>query len=175
MKSRYGFTLIELLIAVVISAIAMFALVPPFLAEGNLFREGKRQTEAQRDAQMVLRAMARAGRECQAYNVPPPPPVSGATVLSFNGCPPPDISRCFVGGSAFLSGQMVERTPNCQTTPTQRVLIDSVRSKVASFTFTPVTSKLVLIHLEVTHQLRTTDTRTRTEVLETELFLRNAT
>ena len=61
--NRRGVTLIELLITVMIGAIAMFALVPPFIAEGNFFRKGKRQTEAQRDAQMVLRAMARAVRE----------------------------------------------------------------------------------------------------------------
>ena len=61
--SRRCVTLLELLIATVISTIAMFALVPPFLAEGNLFRKGQRQTEAQRDAQMAMRAIARVARE----------------------------------------------------------------------------------------------------------------
>ncbi len=175
--TRRGVTLIELLMAIVIGAIAMFALVPPLVAERVFWGNTQRQTEAQRDAQMVLRAMARAGRECQGYNRPGFfSPVPGAdTTLSFDGCL--GVSICFGGGPSFNGGQMVQRSPNCQTPGGEKVLIDAVRSKVANFTITQVIpNKLVRIHLKVTHRLQTTDTRTPgDEILETEIFLRNAT
>src|SRR3989338_6543618 len=93
-QSRRGVTLIEVLMVVVISAIAMFALVPPFLAEGSLFRKGKRQTEAQRDAQMALRAMGFAARESNSAEV-----TSGATFtqVRFNSTVSPTPSVCFRG------------------------------------------------------------------------------
>ncbi len=165
--NRRGVTLIELLMAVVIGAIAMFALVPPFLAEGNLFRKGKRQTEAQRDAQMGMRAIARVGRQSLSYS-----PNSPGSILVFTE--PVGGQACF----QRLGNQLIVTRPNCvggalgvNTT----VLIDGVRSQVANFTMTPVTNKLVRVHLEVTHRLRTTDPLSEKETLETELLLRNGT
>ena len=150
---RGGFTLIELLIAIVIGTIAMFALLPPFLAEGNFFRQGKRQTEAQRDAQLALRAMARTVREGSAYN-------AGTNTFTV---------PC--GGVQFEAhGDGSFHRHGCLGDAT---IIDGVRSKVSNFTITPITSRLARVHLEVTHQLRATDPNQRLEILETELFLRN--
>ena len=171
-----GFTLVEMLVVVVISAISLMALSVPFVGGRVYALSGNNQAEAQRDAQMVLRAMARAGRECKQYSLPvgfPP----GATNLSFDNCPVDPIypagSRCFVGTPS--TGTMILTSPNCQT-PSTKVLINGVRSKVTAFTVTPiVANKVVNIKLTVTHQPTATSSRKETEVLETDLFLRNAT
>ena len=65
--NRRGVTLIEMLIALVISAIAMMALAVPLIAERAMVGSGKAQTEAQRDAEMVLRAIARAALGSDQY------------------------------------------------------------------------------------------------------------
>ena len=155
--NRHGVTLIEVLMATVISAIAMFALVPPFIAEGNFFRKGKRQTEAQRDAQLVMRTIARVARQSSAYTTPVPGQINLTApcgVVTF---------EVHAGGALHKHG--------CDG---ELVLIDGVRSRVTSFTITPVVSnRLVLLQLVVTHRLQTTDPQTSQEILETELFLRN--
>ena len=158
--SRRGVTLIEVLITIVISAIALFALVPPFLAEGSFFRKGKRQTEAQRDAQMVLRAMARVARESNDYT-------SGAGIVTFHGAP-----TCGGGDVTFELHPGGELHQHCGGNTS--ILIDGVRSQVAAFTPSQIIAKrLVLIHLQVDHRLRTTDPNLESETLDTELFLRN--
>jgi len=156
-RRRRGVTLIEVLITIVISAIALFALVPPFLAEGSFFRKGKRQTEAQRDAQMVLRAMARATREGSGYD----PATNKFTVP----CGLVWFERHAADGTLHQHGCLGD-VP----------LIDGAigRSKATSFTVTPIiANRLVQIGLTVTHQLRPTDPNTESENLVTELFLRN--
>ena len=179
--STHGVTLIELLMAVIISAIAFFPLAMPFIGERSFWGTGERQTEAQRDAQMVLRTMARAARECHAYSTGTGGFLPGATLLSFDSCANDPIypagSRCFAGGPAYLGGTMIFRSTNCQTIPSTIVLIDGTRrSQVVNFTVTPIVpNKLVRVHLEVSHRRTTTDTRVRNEILETEIFLRNAT
>ena len=170
--NRRGVTIIELLITVLIGAIAMFALVPPFIAEENFFRKGKRQTESQRDAQMAFRAIARAARQSQAYTVVSAGPTIGA--ISFQ--PPTGPALCFYGGSPASSQQGRLRVgPGCESAnPT--VLIDGVRSRVQSFTITQVVpNRLVRIRLDVSHRLRTTDPFSANELIETELYLRNGT
>ena len=64
---------------------------------------------------------------------------------------------------------------SCTTGPPPIELIDGIRSKVATFTLTPITSKLVRITLQVTHRTTATSSRVESELLETDLFLRNAT
>ena len=164
MMNRRGVTLIELLMTVVIGAIAMFALVPPFIAEGNFFRKGKRQTEAQRDAQMALRAIAFVAHESTGYSIP-----TSDTINFLN------TSVCGTNPVTFHADAVSKDLHmHCggNTTP----LIDGVRSRVVSFTPTTViANRLVHIQLDVSHQLRTTDTASENEVLDTDLFLRNGT
>ena len=156
-RSRRGVTLIEVLMAIVISSIALFALVPPFIAEGSFFRKGKRQTEAQRDAQMVLRAMARVARESASYDASVP----GAITFL-------DAPMC--GGDATFELHGVDLHRHCGVFPEDLI---SGRSQVTSFTVTPIiANRLVRINLTVTHHLRPGDPP-ESETLETELFLRN--
>ena len=67
--NRRGVTLIELLITIIIGAIAMLALAVPFSAERIFWLRGDTQAEAQRDAQLALRAMARVGRQSSCYEI----------------------------------------------------------------------------------------------------------
>ena len=154
---RRGFTLIELLIAMLISGIAFFGLVVPFVGERSFWMSGSRQTEAQRDAQIGLRAMARVARESSLYTV------NGAGDITFTtGCG----THRFQGGPTF--GSQLRLIDGCAGGAT-RVLIDGGRSQVTTFTVTAVNSRLVRIQLVVTHQNQ------GVEQMETELFLRNAT
>ena len=165
--NRRGFTLIEMLITLVIGSIAMFALAAPLIAEGQFFRKGKRQTEAQRDAQMAFRAIARVARQSLSYSIP------AAGTLIFTE--PVGGQACFQSGA----NQLLMTRPNCVGGPlgtNTTVLIDGVRSRVQNFTVTQIVpNKLVRIHLEINHRLRTADPFTEQEILETELFLRNGT
>jgi len=180
MKHSRGVTLIELLMVVIIASIGMFALVPPLLAEGQLFRKGKRQTEAQRDAQIALRAIARVARESTGYELQVSTP--GYTVIRFFR--PSGTVQCFRGGTSppppnapfsLIVG------PACEFHPSHTVLIDGVRSRVQTFAVTPVPpapSSLFRIQLNVSHRLRgdpNPDPFSEVEQLETEIFLRNAT
>lgn len=173
MMNRRGVTLIEVLMAVVISAIAMFALVPPFIAEGSFFRKGRRQTEAQRDAQVALRALARTARQSGFYQIAG---VAGSNTVTFYDKAPAQggvILGCFQGGLAFGSQFQMDAAACTAASP---ALIDGSRSRVQSFTATQVIpNKLVRLRLDVAHRLRPTDPTPENEVLETELFLRNGT
>jgi prepilin-type N-terminal cleavage/methylation domain-containing protein len=162
-RNTRGVTLIEVLMVVVISAIAMFALVPPFIAEGNFFRQGKRQTEAQRDAQMALRAMAFVAREATGYST------TADSVDFFN------TSVCGMNPVTFhADAALQDLHMHCGGVTT--TLIDGVRSRVDSFTPSEIISnKLVRIQLDVSHRLRTGDPYSENEVLDTDLFLRNGT
>src|SRR3989338_3702824 len=166
--NRRGVTLIEVLMVIVISAIAMFALVPPFLAEGSLFRKGKRQTEAQRDAQMALRSMARFGRESTGYSLPPAP-----TSVTVRFTPPVGGDNCFIGTpiSQGGNGQFVFN-PGCGDGQLI-LLIDGVRSRLEEMTATAIVpNKLLRVRLVVSHRLRgnpNPDPRQEDEVLDTTL------
>ena len=150
----------ELLVILVIGSIAMMALAAPFSAERSLWGTGKRQTEAQRDAQIALRAIARVAHESSAYAI------AGNAITFTAPCGPRQFS--------LVSGNQLRFTDNCPPAKTL-TLIDGLRSQVANFTLTPViTNRLVRIQLQVTNRLRTTDTQQRSELLITELYLRNA-
>ena len=163
--NQRGFTLVELLITIVIASIAMMALAVPFVAERTSFLSGRAQAEAQRDAEICLRAIARVAREGIAYD---------ATVpgrLSFTvPCGPSPTT----GTATFeLHDGGLFHLHDC--TGNEVTLIDGVRSQIANFTATNVTSKLVRIHLECAHASPLSSGRVENEVLDTEIFLRNGT
>ena len=173
-----GVTLTEVLLATVIGAIAMFALAVPLVAERTFWGTGKRQTEAQRDAQMTLRAIARVGRAALKHKVGVPPSGEGSGEIEFTDAEGNTIS--FLGGpkgnSEFGDGQFIVENehggnPDGQT----EVLIDGVRSKVADFEVTSIAQQLVHVRLQVAHSLQGGDPRTEDEILETDLYLRNST
>ena len=159
--NRRGVTLIELLMAIVIGTIAFFALAMPFIAERSFWNSGRRQAEAQRDAQMGLRAMARVARQSTSYAVS-----QGGAQVAFT--PPSGGSpSCFRGGPAFGNQLLLFANTTCTGSPL--VLIDGNRSRVTSLIMTSITpNRLVQVQLQVTHQNQ------RTELLATNLFLRNA-
>ena len=172
--NRRGVTLIELLVALIISSIAMMALVIPFVAERAFLGSGKAQAEAQRDTEMVLRAIARAARQSDA--VDPGTFIPGPNgQIQFNN----PITRCFQANTA--TGKLFMTTPggpiltSCGAGGPQPgvELIDGNRSRVTNFSPLIVNSKLVRVHLEVTHTPIVGGPRQEKEVLETEIFLRN--
>ena len=153
-----GVTLLELLIAMIIGSIAFFALAVPFVAERSFWNTGARQAEAQRDAQFVLRAIARIARQSSGYAIS-----EGGAKITFTT--PGGPASCVRGGATY-SGQM-HLYEDCGVSP-QLMLIDGVRSRVTTLAITAVTSSLVHIQLRVTHQNQ------QDEQLDTDLFLRNA-
>ena len=159
--TRRGVTLIEVLITIVIGAIAFFAAAMPFIAERSFWGSGNRQAEAQRDAQMAVRAMARVARESNGYTLIP----GGVTFHGAPTCGGGDVTFEVHAGGVFHQ--------HCGGTTS--ILIDGVRSKMSSFTPTQITANtLVQIALVVTHQLQATNPTTRSETLVTNLYLRNA-
>ena len=145
--TRRGVTLVELIVTVVIGAIAFFALAMPFIAERSFWGSGNRQTEAQRDAQVVMRAIARTARSSSGYNA-----VTGFTV------------NC--GTTSFTKSGSQLLMDSCGDALT---LIDGAKSQVASFSITPVSTKLVTVQLRITRVGGQED-----ESLQSQLFLRNA-
>ena len=155
-----GVTIIELLIAVMISSIAFMGLAVPLIAERVQTISGRRQAEAQRDAQVAMRAIARAARECKFYVIN-----AAADQVTFSG---PAVAPCtpFFRGGPNFAGQFVmsDGCPAPQTT----ALIDGIRSQVVHLRFEPVVAnRLVRAHIEVTREGQ------ESEHLETEIFLRN--
>lgn len=161
--TRHGVTLIEVLITLVIGSIAMFALAAPFVAERSFWGTGQRQTEAQRDAQLALRAIARAIREGSTPSLAPGNPPDAT--LTFNvPCGAGVANVTFSGGPSF--GGQLQMIDSCSGVTS--TLIDGVRSRVTDLLFTGVSTKLVRVQIDVTHQNQ------EHEFLVTELFLRNA-
>ena len=155
MKER-GASLVELLIAMVISAIAILAIAAPFMAERSFWARGKRRVEAQRDAQMVMRAIAhvaRPSRGCDAHN---PAELSCTSV-----------SLC---ATEFqTSGAQFQMIDGCQLPAKTITLIDGTKSAVTKFTTTPImTNKVVKVELEITREGK------EKALLVTQIFARNA-
>ena len=162
MNNQRGFSLLELLIAMIISSIALLGAAAPFIAERSFWASGKRQVEAQRDAQMALRSMARFARQGNGYVIGGS---SGNVTIVFTR---PSGNVCFEGGPTFNNGQLRRFDGTCGS-PAPTILIDGVRSKVTQLVFTSVTTnKLVNIQLQVTRENQ------QNETLQTDLFLRNA-
>jgi prepilin-type N-terminal cleavage/methylation domain-containing protein len=164
--NRRGVTLVELLITVVIGSIAFFALSVPFVTERSMWASGKAQTEAQRDAQFVLRAMARQARQSTGYIIGGADPNWSITF---------DVSDCDGNPATPDPGEAVFEKHgdllHLHYCGGEADLIDGVRSKVIQFTPSPVagTTKLVEIEIDVVHKDR------ENEHLITQLYLRNAT
>ena len=161
-----GLTLIELLIAVMISAIAMFGLALPLISGKLSTRIGFRQTEAQRDAQLIMQAIARRAHERSSYIINGPGNITFATP-----CGTWQFQKGGVGGSQFLM-------TDCSGSPLPP-LIDGKRSQLTNFTVANVgpvgKTRLVRVNLTLVHQLGTlTDNRQETETLLTDLYLHNA-
>lgn len=162
--SRRGFTLVEGLMAVIISAIALMTLAVPFLAQQRLWRQGWTQSEAQRDAQIVMRSIARSARQASAVAVST---VSGyervdLTVPSGSG----NCTVTFEGGAALNGGQL-RKIDGCDSN-TQTLLIDGVRSRVGTFSPTRLgNGTLLSVDIDVITEDQ------ENEPLSTTVFLRN--
>ena len=177
-----GVTLIELLMVLVISAIAMFPLAIPFVADRAFWGSGKAQAESQRDGEMVMRAIARFARESKEYPLAFLLPGPNHGRIQF--VKPSGEQMCFEGGPNFpgnpgkLYMGSLSAGGNC-VIGQGTMLIDGNRSKVTNttgntgFSIIPINSKLVRIRLEVTHEAIAGSGRQENEVLETEIFLRN--
>ncbi len=139
--------------AIVISTIAMMALAAPFVAERRLWLLGTAQSESQRDAQLVLRAIARNVRQSTSYSV-------GTNTFNL-AC---GTRQFRLAGASNNQLQMVD---NCWPIKTI-TWIDGNRSQVTSFVITPVNSRLVQVQLDVRYNNR------ESESLTTEIYLRNA-
>ena len=163
--NRRGLTLIELMITLVITGIALSTIVIPFVAERAFWKVGERKAEAQRSTQVVFRGIAHYGRGASQFSILNTGTFNSVTLIPVSGS-----NVTFQGGPLYSSGagqptgQLVMRD-----TSTTGILIDGVRSKVTNFTVTSIISnKLVRLHLEVQHENQ------QNEILETEVFLRNA-
>ena len=154
-----GVTLVELLITIALSAIVLLAAAIPFVAEKSFWAAGRRQAEAQRDAQMAMRALAHMARQGQGYTVAG---TGDSITVNFAGC-----NRQFQRGGA--DPHQLLMIDNCVAPAKTMTLIDGVKSQVTQLVFTPVVAnKLVTIQLQVTHENQ------KNETLQTNLFLRNA-
>jgi len=167
--NRRGVSLIELLITMIIASIALVGLSVPFVAERAMWGTGRQQAEAQRDAEVVLRTIARAARE---GSNPTPLPGASSNTFTFQlpSCGGAAVS--FAGGP-LLGGQLT-MADTCAVPPAAVTLIDGVRSQVTELVFTGVASpgtntRRMGVRIRVTHQ------GLEDELLETEILLRNAT
>ena len=158
-----GVTLIELLVTLIIAGIAFFGLAVPFFSERSFWRQGERQTEAQRDAQVGLRALARSAHGSSSHNL-----VVGTTAssITFNVlCPGGGAgTRQFIGTPG--AGNQFQLIDSCSGQTT--TFIDGNRSQVIAWQATAVTPRLVRVRMQVTQGNQSN------ELLETEVYLRNA-
>jgi hypothetical protein len=144
------------------------ALAVPFIAERAMNLSGQAQTEAQRDAQMVMRAIARAARESTQY-------ASGAFSIICD--PGPDgvfgTADDVIGTRQFIPiGSQLDLQDTC--TGQTVTLIDGVRSRVATFTLSElINDRLVQVQLVIQHEPRVGGGRIQVETMETEIHLRN--
>ena len=162
----YGVTLVELLITTVIASIAMMALAIPLIAERSFWGTGKRQTEAQRDAQLAMRAIARVGREAWEFDVVSVNPNQSVLKFKNSGA---SCEKTFIGDRINWKLYFLDA---CAGTSTE--LINGERSRLKEMFVEGIGARQVRIRLRVAHSLRANDPREEDEVLETQLYLRNA-
>ncbi len=172
--NQKGMSIVELLIAVLISSIVFFGLVVPFIADRSFWGAGRRQAQAQRDAQLALHTIARYGHESAGYtwvgsggqytiafNVPCPGVTPGPGVPIGTG------TVVFQTGPSFNKGRF-DMVDNCSGGK-RAILIDGVRSKVTNFVVTPISSgNLVTVKLKVTYENQMSET------LQTQVFMHNS-
>ena len=163
-RNSSGVTLVELLVALLISGMALFGLAVPFFSEQLFWRQGDRQAEAQRDAQVVLRVLARAARMSSGHNLAVG---TSSNSITFNLICPDGVTsgtRQFTGTPGG-SGQF-RMTDSCSGQTV--TFIDGNRSEVTDWEVTAVSSQSVSVRIEVTRK------GDRSELLETGIYLRNA-
>jgi prepilin-type N-terminal cleavage/methylation domain-containing protein len=160
--SRRGVTLVELLITVIIGSIAFFALSVPFVTERSIWVAGKAQTEAQRDAQLVFRSIARQARQSSGYTLNSLESIT-LDVTDCDGDPLTDDSGTMTF-ERHAAGEFHWHDCDGNTI----VLIDGVTSQVTSFTVQGLSADRIALAIDVLHNNR------ENEVLATEIFLRNA-
>ena len=162
-SSERGFTLAELLITMIIAVIGVLMISIPFMAERNFWRMGQARVEARRDAQMVLRAMARVGRS----SLDPVPGeknvVTNSLTFKSGTC-----EQTFRLGGADNNQLVLVNGPDCIPPDQTQVLIDGTRSRVNQFVVTPLTDRIVRVELEIRHGDEVSG------LLQTEFFVRNA-
>lgn len=158
MANQKGTTLLELLVVILISIIALMGMTAPFIAEKSFWAVGKRQAEAQRSGQIVLRSIARHARQSASYTVGA---FGNSVTFNYPGC-----TRVFQLGGDENDALLLE--DNCAAAPQTLTLIDGIRSEVTEFLITAISSKLIDFQLEVTEQNREKIN------LKTQIFLRNA-
>ena len=166
--NRHGVTLIELLITVVIGSIAMLAMVVPFSSERIFWLRGETQAEAQRDSQLVLRAMARVARQSSCYDL-----VGANQVTLYSGPRAGTCTGAVNGCFQSVGSQFVGYPGACGASPL--TLVDGTRSQVTSLSITrPIagSDRIIQVQIGVTHFK---GTRQNSEQLATRIFLRNAT
>lgn len=156
LNNEKGFSMIELLMVVIISAIALVGAAMPFYAEQAFWRTGKERAGSQRDAHMVMRAIARTAREGTGYTID-----LGARSVTFHGNCDQDFQ--------WVNGNQLQMVDHCVSPAATQVLIDGAASRITQFTVMQVVAnRLVDIQLEI---LQGNQER---EQLHTQIFLRNA-
>ena len=159
-------TLVELMVVVVIGVIALMALSIPFAAERTFWNTGWRKTEAQRDAQMVFRAISKMARQSQSYTVTN----VAAGNIRIDFVRPTCGTVYFQGGVNYPGtgqGQFLWQD-GCAVPANAKTLIDGVRSRVTNFSVTSISGRILKINLTIIHKNQ------ETEQLEKQVFLRNA-
>ena len=169
--NRRAVTLIELLITIVIGSIAMFALAVPFSAERIFWLSGRARTEAQRDAQLALRAMARVARQSACYDI------VGADQVTLYAGPRVGLACTGATNGCFrrVGNQFESYSGTLCTGVSPALVIDGGRSQVTALSIirsAAGSDRLVQAQLTVRN---TAGSQQQTEQLLTELYLRNAT
>ena len=160
-EGQWGVTLVEMLLTILMSTMVFLSLTMLLSTAQAVRGSGENQSEAQRDASLVLGTMARIARQSRGYTIS----LSGSkiTFTSSGACSP-----SFQGGPAFgVGGGQVQMSDGCST-PTTTLLIDGAWSRATQFQLTFVSASVVHAKVQVTYRGR------QNELLETDLFLRNA-
>ena len=150
-RSSAGVTIVELLMAIIISSIAFMALAVPFVSERTFWIAGKAQTESQRSAQVVLRAIARVARESKRLE-------PGKGFLT---------PTCGAGKEFSWVGEEIQFTDRCSGGPAV-----TIATGVTEFNLEQVVLNnrfRVRVHIRVRQLNRPNED----EILDTEIYLRN--
>ena len=158
--NQQGVTLIELLIVMFLSIIALMAATTPFVGERSFWGTGSRQAEAQRSAQVVLRAIARVARQSTSFTL-------AANQITFTSICSSGSTNTRIFKTAGTGNSQFQFVDNCVAPALTVTLVDGAKSKVTQFTPTSINTKLVDIQLQIQQENQ------QSELLQTELYLRN--
>lgn len=159
-----GMTVIEMMIAIAVALIMMFAMAMPYSAEKLFWRQGEKQTAAQRDAQLIMRTIALAARESRGVTVTQP--AGGHTQVIFDKpCGASGFANVIFDGGPNFNGGAFQETNHCSGATA--TMIDGVRSEVLAFDANVIGTNLVKISVDVLNE------NLKQEQLTTQLYLRN--